>query len=300
MLTPFQFTISEDYHRRRFEDFLFNQFTLLSKMYLRDVLKAGKCLVNGQSKDRGYKLQINDLIALELEIDDHRLIESEEISLDILFEDEEILVVNKPADMLVHPTLGVRKGTLLGALSFHLNVRNKSKEFIRPGLTHRLDRKTSGLLVVAKTGRSHRILCQHFQKRMVDKQYLALVDGVLVSNEGQIIAPIGKFEELRRWGVNENGKPAETHFQVVERNIDSTLIELKPITGRTNQLRIHCEHIGHPILGDDMYNGRSFERLCLHAQKLSFWHPNGNRWLEFEAKIDFYNYDKEAIRSATI
>jgi 23S rRNA pseudouridine1911/1915/1917 synthase len=300
MLEVFKFQISHENHRKRFEDFLFEEFTTLSKLYLRDVLKNKKCLVNGVAKDRGFKLQTNDLIELELNIDDVRLMQAEDIPLEILFEDEEIIVVNKPAEMLVHPTLGVRTGTLLNALSYHFNVRNKTSEHIRPGLTHRLDRKTSGLLVIAKTLRSNKILCQHFQKRIIEKEYSALVEGIIQEDEGKIEAPIGKFDGVRRWDVNADGKHAETHFRVIERKNDTTLLELKPITGRTNQLRIHCNYIGHPILGDDIYNGREYPRMCLHAQKLKFWHPNGNRYMEFETKVDFYSYDKEAIHTARV
>ena len=137
-------------------------------------------------------------------------------------------------------------------------------------------------MIVAKNARAHRILALHFERKIVGKKYFAVVGGNLEKDEGEIIAPIGRFAEERVWNVKADGKYAETRFWVKERFADSTLLELEPVTGRTNQLRIHLAHIGHPILGDTKYGGREFSRLCLHAYKLGFWHPNGNRRMEFE------------------
>jgi 23S rRNA pseudouridine1911/1915/1917 synthase len=205
------------------------------------------------------------------------------IPFEIIFEDDELLVVNKASGMLVHPTHWEKNGTLLNAVAWHLN--KDGGNFIRPGLIHRLDKETSGLIVVAKTSHAHRVLADHFHRKLVEKRYAALVDGIVEENEGVITAPIGRFAEEKLWNIKADGKPAETRFRVIKRNKDSTLLELEPVTGRTNQLRIHCAHIGHPIMGDYRYQRREFSRLCLHAQKLSFWHPNGNRRLEFETKI---------------
>ena len=128
-------------------------------------------------------------------------------------------------------------------------------------------------------------MSDHFQRRVVDKRYFALVEGIVTEDEGIIAAPIGKDEEKRIWQIAEDGKPSETRFRVIERRTDSTLLEMKPVTGRTNQLRLHCSHIGHPIIGDDLYGGRDFVRLCLHAYKLTIWHPTTNEPLEFETKL---------------
>jgi 23S rRNA pseudouridine1911/1915/1917 synthase len=157
--------------------------------------------------------------------------------------------------------------------------------FIRPGLIHRLDKQTSGLMVIAKTARAHRILADHFKRKLVEKRYLAVVEGSVAEDEGMIRESIGRFAEHKHWGVKHDGKHAETRFRVRERHTDHTLLELEPVTGRTNQLRIHCASIGHPIVGDIQRGGREFERLCLHAYKLCFRHPNGSEGLNFEAAV---------------
>jgi 23S rRNA pseudouridine1911/1915/1917 synthase len=160
-----------------------------------------------------------------------------------------------------------------------------SSAFIRAGLVHRLDKDTSGLVVIAKNARSHRILCSHFQRKLVEKRYFALVQGILREDSGTIEAPIGRFAEARLWNIKEDGKRAVSRFWVRQRLTDKTLLELEPVTGRTNQLRIHLAHIGHPIIGDVKYGGLEFERLCLHAFRLNFWHPNGNERLNFETEL---------------
>jgi 23S rRNA pseudouridine1911/1915/1917 synthase len=174
----------------------------------------------------------------------------------------------------------------LNALAHHLNISKKSAaDFRRAGLVHRLDKDTSGLVVIAKTAPSHRILCRHFQKKLVEKRYFALVDGIVKEDAGTIDAPIGRFSEMRLWNIKDDGKRAVSNFWVKVRFDDKTLLELEPVTGRTNQLRIHLAHVGHPILGDVKYNGREFSRLCLHAYKLNLWHPNGSERLNFETEL---------------
>ncbi len=287
----FALTVEEVHHKLRLEEFLFRKLPRLSKMYLREIIQDGNCTVGGFSKDRGFKLRTGNRIEITLDVSTQTSMTPENIPLEILFEDEAIIVVNKAAGMLVHPTKGVRNGTLLNALAFHLNHTKppESEDFVRAGLVHRLDRKTSGLLVVAKTQRAHSVLSRHFQRRMVEKKYYAAVAGIVGDESGTIRAPIGKNEAERFWHISDAGKPAESEFRVIERRGDSTLLEMKPITGRTNQLRLHCQHIGHPIIGDDLYGGREFPRLCLHACKLSFRHPDGGEPIVFETElpIDF-------------
>jgi 23S rRNA pseudouridine1911/1915/1917 synthase len=234
--------------------------------------------------------------------------------------------------MLVHPTRSVKSGTLANALAYHLNrprVEDRgsriedgesriektrlgagdprfsildslssildSQSVIRPGLVHRLDRATSGLMVIAKTPRSLRVLSKHFRKRLVHKRYVALVHGEVETDAGSISAPIGRDPDQRpQWRVMDDGKPAETRFTVLERFLSATLLELEPVTGRTNQLRIHCAHIGHPIVGDDVHCGlriadsglaQSVTRLCLHAAKLAFHHPVSGEWMELSSSM---------------
>jgi 23S rRNA pseudouridine1911/1915/1917 synthase len=244
----------------------------------------------------------------------------ERAPLEIVHEDEQIVVVVKPAGQLMHPTRGVKRGTLANALAYHLNrfwiedfgmridesdaVFNRQpevqdarsenpqsefrnpKSFIRPGLVHRLDRDTSGLLVVAKTRAALSRLSQHFQRRLVEKRYAAVVAGRVEQEELTINAPIGRDDDARpQWRVEESGKCAETRLRVVERRAARTLVELEPVTGRTNQLRIHCAHAGHAIVGDRFYSGEPHTRLCLHASRLAFRHPATNVWTEFRSHV---------------
>jgi 23S rRNA pseudouridine1911/1915/1917 synthase len=272
----------------RLEDFLLEQFQVHSKMYLRGLVKDEQCEVNGRPENIGYRLRPHDFVEISVEEDRGTAMRPEDISFDIVFEDEHLIVVNKPAGMLMHPSHREHSGTLLNGLVFHLNDKSggrptmDSGERIRPGLIHRLDKETSGLVVVAKDARAHRILSGHFMKRRIEKRYLALVEGVLADDEGTIRAPIGRYDELKFWGVKADGKDSETQFVVRERRSDTTLVELEPVTGRTNQLRIHCQSIGHPIVGDVPRGGRKFSRLCLHAYRLGFPHPATNNYVEFE------------------
>ena len=266
-------------------------------MYLRELIKTGKCEVNGSFVNSGYLLRERDFIEVEADLTRGTAMQPDDIPLDILFEDAEIIVVNKPAGMLVHPSHRDKNGTLLNALAFHLNTRSVpsaaaggTDPFIRPGLPHRLDKQTSGLIVVAKTARAHRILTEHFMRRRVAKLYLALVDGVVEQGEGTIEAPIGRYAELKYWSVKEDGKLSVTKYCVRERFADTTLLELEPVTGRTNQLRIHCELIGHPIVGDTERGGSPFDRLCLHAYKLAFPHPVDREMLSFESPLSFQSF----------
>lgn len=265
--------------RVRLEDFLLDHFRDLSKMYLRDVIRTERCEVNGRIENIGYRLRANDLIEIVVDRTRHTSMRPQELPLDIVFEDNEIIVVNKPAGMLTHPSHRENRGTLLNALSFYCN--RDSSVLVRPGLPHRLDKQTSGLIVIAKTAQAHRRLSSAFMKKRVEKKYLALVEGVVEKDEGTIEAPIGRFADLKHWSVKDDGKHSETRFWVRERYADTTWIELEPVTGRTNQLRIHCESIGHPIVGDVKRGGRECERLCLHAWKLAFPHPSTNEKVEF-------------------
>jgi 23S rRNA pseudouridine1911/1915/1917 synthase len=220
--------------------------------------------------------------------------------LEIVHEDEHLVVVVKPAGVLVHPTLGVKRGTLANALAYHLNrtlldegggALNRHSEtgtpraFVRPGLVHRLDRDTSGLLAVTKTQAALSRLSQHFQRRLVEKRYVAVVGGLVGRERLTVDAPIGRLEGAGApWGVSEAGRAAETRLRVLERRARRTLVELEPVTGRTNQLRIHCAHAGHAVVGDRLYGGEEHARLCLHAARLCFRHPATNEWVEFTSE----------------
>lgn len=263
-----------------------DRFRTLSKLYLRELVKSEKCEVNGRLENRGFRLKANDFIEVELDPDRQNSMVPQEIPLDVVYEDSDVILIDKPAGMLVHPSHRDKSGTVLNALSYYLN-QNPGSRHIRPGLIHRLDKDTSGLLLIAKNGRAHRILATQFEKKTVEKRYRALVDGVVERDEGTVDSPIGRYIEEKMWAVKSDGRHAVSRFSVIERFGDTTLLELEPITGRTNQLRIHCAEIGHPIVGDTSRGGRAFERLCLHAYRLAFRHPLKNERVEFELAEDF-------------
>jgi 23S rRNA pseudouridine1911/1915/1917 synthase len=310
----FQFETGPADTKQRLDDFLFSKITIVSRIYTARRIREGFCLVNGETAPGGYKLQAGDKIQITLEISPDTEMKAEKMPLEILYEDEEIIVLNKPVGLLVHPSRYVRSGTLLNGLLYHLtadcepriggfsgviatkitaeeqrSTNKRQKSVIRIGLPHRLDRETSGLMVVTKTERALSILSTHFERKLVEKTYLALVEGIPTEDAGEIKAPVGRIDfAVPRWQVSEVGRPAETHFKVLKKFADSALLELKPITGRTNQLRVHCAHLGHPIFGDTTRGGREFARLCLHARKLDFFHPNGG-WLQFAEDADFFS-----------
>jgi 23S rRNA pseudouridine1911/1915/1917 synthase len=268
--------------RIRLEEYLFDHFPILSRMYIRDVIRGEKCEVNGRVENKGKRIRTGDFVEIELDLDRRTSMVPEDMPLEIVFEDASLIVVNKRAGIFVHPTHRQKNGTLLNGLSFHLNRGNENGS-VRPGLVHRLDKETSGLIVVAKDLNAHRVLSRQFQKKLVEKRYLALVEGVPEKENGTIEAPIGRFAEEKRWDIKMDAKPSETRFRIIEKHTDTSLLELEPITGRTNQLRIHCASIGHPIVGDTGRGGRTFPNLCLHASRLTLRHPKEGRLLRLTA-----------------
>jgi 23S rRNA pseudouridine1911/1915/1917 synthase len=326
MLRSYHFRIEQPDARQRLDEFLASRFGSLSRMRIANLIEAGACCVNGAAGRAGYRIVAGDAIELSLDEGAPTSMFPEPIPLDVVHEDDHMIVVVKPAGLLVHPTMSVKSGTLANALAYHLNKSriddggsmidppssiHNPQSVTRPGLVHRLDRATSGLIVVAKTPRALTILSRHFRKRLVEKRYLALVRGRVDQESGSINAPIGRdADQLPHWRVMEDGKPAETRFKVLQRLDRATLLELEPVTGRTNQLRIHCALMGHPIVGDAMHsdfglrivecglgsersadqgsaisNPQSAIRLCLHAWKLAFHHPANGDWMSFSSSL---------------
>jgi 23S rRNA pseudouridine1911/1915/1917 synthase len=279
-------TVRPDENKWRLEDLLFDRFRTLSKLYLREIVKGEKCEVNGRVENRGHRLRANDFIEVVLDPDRQNSMVPEEIPLEIVFEDAELIVINKPAGMLSHPSHREKTGTVLNALTHYLN-RNNGAHHVRPGLIHRLDQDTSGLLVASKNTRAHAKVGRQFERKRVDKRYLALVDGTVVEERGEITSPIGRYADEKLWSVKPDGKHSETRYRILDRFDGATLLELEAVTGRTNQLRIHCADIGHPIVGDIQRGGREFHRLCLHSFRISLDHPVSHERMEFEREVDF-------------
>jgi len=211
-------------------------------------------------------------------------LEAENIPLDIIYEDKDILVINKPRGLTVHPGAGNRSGTLVNALLHHCRDLSGIGGVERPGIVHRLDKDTSGILLVAKNDKAHQVLSAQFKDRTIQKTYLAIVKGNPKKDEGTIAEPIGRHPVNRKkMAVSHKGREAVTHYKVLKRFKEYSLVELKPKTGRTHQLRVHLAHIGHSILGDPVY-GKGNAQL-LHAYKIKFTHPRTEKELEFEAKL---------------
>lgn len=295
--------VIDDMHSlMRLDLFLMNELKI-SRSKIQELIKNSCVLVNDKSTKSSYNIKLGDTISineLEEEIDD---IIPENIPLEIVYEDEDVIIVNKPNGMVVHPAVGNRNGTLVNALLYHSkNLSNLNGEF-RPGIVHRIDAYTTGLLMVAKNNKAHENLAKQLENKTTTRKYVALVWGVIDHDTGTIDAPIGRDEKDRKKMAvtNINSKNAITHFRVLERYKEATLIELKLETGRTHQIRVHMNYIGHPVVNDSVYGKRKIINdfgQCLHAKTIGFNHPTTNQYMEFDSKlpqefIDIINVFKE-------
>lgn len=261
-----------------------------SRSQIQDWIKAGDLLVNGQVVKPNYKLQVGDEVVVTVPEAVELQVLPENIPLDVVFEDEDVIVVNKARGMVVHPAAGHTSGTLVNALLYHCDDLSGINGVKRPGIVHRIDKDTTGLLMVAKNDKAHESLAQQLKDRTIKREYIALVHGELVHELGSIEAPIGRDtnDRQRMTVTDKNAKEAVTHFRLLERYKDFTLVECKLETGRTHQIRVHMRYIGHPLAGDPKYGPRRTIELngqALHAATLGFHHPRTNEWLEFEAKL---------------
>lgn len=250
------------------KQFLFRHLPAFSRFALRQAAAEGACRVDGETVPASYRLRAGQVVEFSLEPEPQRTILAEDLPLEILYEDDSLIVLNKQSGMLVHPTSRERHGTVANALLGHWRGENR-----RPTFPHRLDRDTSGVLLVAKDPAAATSLALQFENREVSKEYMALLDGH-VTEPREIDAPIGRVGgETPPWQVRSEGRPSLSRLWPVTVQDTATLVRLEPVTGRTNQLRIHCASIGHPILGDRLYGGPAAPRLCLHASQIQFRHP---------------------------
>lgn len=247
-------------------------------------------LVNGKSVKSSYTLKAGDQIEVK-DYEENTDIIPENIPLDIYYEDDDLIVVNKPSGMVVHPAPGNYTGTLVNALMYHTNNLSTVNSNIRPGIVHRIDADTSGLLLVAKNDKAHNILAEAIQKKEVVREYIALVEGVIKEDTATIDAPIGRDVNNRKkmCVTGDNSKEAVTHIRVLERFSDATLIRCKLETGRTHQIRVHLSYIGHPVVNDPVYGRRKLINpkfgQMLHAEKLGFVHPTTKEYMEFTSPV---------------
>ncbi len=273
---------------KRIDKYL-NENTEYTRSKIQKMIENGNILVNDVKVKDSYKVKENDYITIEA-LEETTDILPENIPLDIYYEDDDLIVVNKPSGMVVHPAPGNYTGTLVNALIYHTNNLSKVNTNIRPGIVHRIDADTSGLLLVAKNDKAHNILAEAIQKKEVVREYIALVEGIIMEDTATIDAPIGRDKKDRKkmTVTSENSKDAVTNIRVLERYKDSTLIRCKLETGRTHQIRVHLSYIGHPVVNDPVYGhkrliDKDFGQM-LHAEKLGFVHPTTKEYMEFTAE----------------
>ncbi|MFZ5596463.1 MAG: RluA family pseudouridine synthase [Bacillota bacterium] len=285
------FNVGDSDSGQRLDLFLSGERTDLSRSHIQRLIGDGLAEVNGRPAKAGHRLKQGDTVVLRIPPPVELVVQPEPIPLDIYYEDYDLLVINKPRGMVVHPAPGNHTGTLVNALLYHCRDLSGINGVVRPGIIHRLDKDTSGLLMVAKNDFAHLDLARQLSERKVRKNYLALVRGTLREDRGTVNAPIGRHHVDRQKMAVEfrNGKPAVTHYSVIERYSGLTYIMVRLETGRTHQIRVHMAYIGHPLLGDKKYgqpqNSFGLEGQFLHAAQLGFLHPRSREEMFFEAPL---------------
>ncbi len=288
------FIVKKDEEANRIDSFLARKMKDTSRVTIQRLILENKILVNGKKTKVSYKVQENDEITVEEDKPKDISLKAQEIPIEIIYEDNDIIVVNKPKGMVVHPANGNPDGTLVNAImAICKDSLSGIGGEIRPGIVHRLDKDTSGLLIVAKNDKAHINLSEQIKNHEVQKTYLALVRGIVKENEATINMPIGRStKDRKKMAVTKNGKEAITHFKVLQRYDKYTLLEVKIETGRTHQIRVHLTQIGYPIVGDTTYsNGKNEWEVigqCLHAKSLKFRHPITNENMFLEADVPEY------------
>lgn len=291
------FEITCEYEDERLDKFLAAVFPDRSRTYFSKLIKDGKVTAGNQTLKANYRLRIEDQITVRLPPAERIAIEPENIPLDILYEDDDLLVVNKPKGMVVHPSAGHYSGTLVNAVMYHCgDSLSGIGGVVRPGIVHRIDRDTTGSLIICKTDKAHVHIGSQLKDHSCNRKYRGIVIGNLREDEGSVDAPIGRDPANRKKmaaGV-KNGKPAVTHYRVLERFGTYTYAEFTLETGRTHQIRVHMASIGHPLLGDEVYGGRKacgrwkLQGQTLHAMNLGFIHPSTGEFLEISAQLPEY------------
>lgn len=273
----------------RIDKVLSQELVDYSRSQIQQWLKDERVMVNGTTVKANYKVKAGDQVTIAVPEPTVLELTPENIPLEIVYEDEDVAVVNKPQGMVVHPSAGHPNGTLVNALLFHMQNLSSINDVIRPGIVHRIDKDTSGLLMIAKNDFAHESLTKQLKEKTSLRKYVALVHGVIPHEKGVIDAPIGRSKTDRKMqAVIEEGKPAVTHFQVLERFADFTLVELQLETGRTHQIRVHMKYIGYPLAGDPVYGPKKTlpgKGQFLHAQVLGFEHPRTGEFLTFTAPL---------------
>lgn len=279
---------------KRIDIYIVSKNDRFSRSQVQKMIQDKNVYVNDNTIKSNYKIRNNDIIQINIPEPEMLNVEAEDIDIEILYEDEDIVVVNKPQGMVVHPAAGNYTGTLVNALLGKCKNLSSINGVIRPGIVHRIDKDTSGVLVVAKNDNAHRILAEQIKEHTVNRLYLALVEGRVKKDSGTINTFIGRhpIDRKKMAVVSKGGKNAVTHFKVLETFKDTSLIEAKLETGRTHQIRVHMAYIGHPLLGDPVYGLKkqkySIKGQALHAKLLGFIHPSTGEYMEFSSPLPEY------------
>lgn len=288
-------TVSE-----RIDKFISEQINDFSRSYIQQLIKENKVNVNGKSCKANYKCQLGDCIIITYEEPKELEVVAQNIPLDIIYEDDSVILVNKPKNMVVHPAAGHEDGTLVNALMYHCKGSLSSiNGVIRPGIVHRIDCNTTGILVVCKNDNAHRCLAEQLKEHSITRKYHAICEGTFKEKEGTINAPIGRHPiERKKMAINhKNGRNAITHYRVLDTLSNGwSYVECTLETGRTHQIRVHMASIGHPLVGDDVYGFKNrkyngLEGQTLHAKVLGFVHPDSNEYVEFDSDLPQYFKD---------
>ncbi len=290
-----KYIVSEQFNSMRLDKVLVAFMNEKSRSFACKIIDDGKCFVNGKMAKPSLKVNAGDEILVDIPEDKVLDVKSEDIPLNIIYEDSDILIIDKPQGMVVHPSNGHWEHTLVNAIMHHCKDLSGINGVIRPGIVHRIDKDTSGLICVAKNDFAHNFLAEQLKDHTMSRTYVALVRGVIKENHGTINLPIGRDPRNRQKMAvtRENSKPAITNFDVLKRFENNTLIECKLVTGRTHQIRVHLSYIGFPVEGDPLYGGRSYKKLydggqLLTAVKLKLIHPRTKKEMEFETKLPSY------------
>jgi len=274
----------------RLDVFLSNALEDKSRSYIQGLIEKENVKVNDAVKKSNYKLRENDKVDITVPEPIGLDVAAEDIPLDILYEDSDVIIINKPQGMVVHPASGVHSGTLVNALLYHCKDLSGINGVTRPGIVHRIDKDTSGVLVVAKNDNAHNKLAEQLKDHSMTRAYVALTEGIMKKDEGIVDANLGRHPiEKIKMAVVKDGRNAVTHYKIIERFKTNTLVECRLETGRTHQIRVHMAHIGHPLVGDPVYGYKkqrfNLEGQMLHARLLGFIHPTTGKYMEFESPI---------------
>ncbi|MCM1540850.1 MAG: RluA family pseudouridine synthase [Blautia sp.] len=290
----FRFEITEELEDERIDKCLSMLIDSLSRSFIQKLIKEQAVTVNGVPVKGSYRVKTDDTVSFDLPEAVEPDIEPEDIPLDILYEDKDVIVVNKPKGMVVHPAAGHYSGTLVNALMYHCGSELSGiNGCMRPGIVHRIDRDTTGSIIACKNNAAHLCLAEQLKEHSVNRRYVAVCHDCLKEEEGVIDRPIGRHPtDRKKMAVNEHGRRAVTHYRVLRRFEKYTYIECRLETGRTHQIRVHMASIGHPILGDEVYSGRKcpfrLQGQVLHAKTLGFVHPSRGEYMEVEAPLPEY------------